>query len=339
MDGIKFIHSVSVQEAAKTLGIPDSAVYGPVPDTVGSGSGMQQFLDWSMDPDGGARRLSQIHADYRKEFGNRQLFEDLIDPDIDEVHMEQMHSYRRRLQSACPSKTSRGCHPSHATVSLASGTPVRFDALKVGDAIRTPSGVEPVVGFLHADKAATMDYHVFTTAAGREIAISDKHFLFVDGVETDPATVEIGQTLTTVDGPQAIASIAKETHVGAYHLIVPSGAYYVDGVAASTYVSYIPHAAWKVFGDGYITARYQLGLPIVPEGDAPVTLFWLLDALKAVGVPDAVQSSLFWPLIAGSVVVTELASAVGMQVAKAMPAGALTVALVAAPLALKRVTK
>ena len=123
---------------------------------------------------------------------------------------------------------------------------------------------------------------------------------------------------------------------GAYHLVTPSGAYYVDGVAASTYVAYIPRAAWKVFGDGYIALRYSLGLPIVPEGAAPVTLFWLLDALKAAGVPDAVQSSLFWPLIAGSVVATELAAAVGLAAAKT---GALTAALVAAPLALKVAAK
>ena len=88
--------------------------------------------------------------------------------------------------------------------------------------------------------------------------------------------------MSTPDGPQAITAIAKETHAGAYHLVTPSGAYYVDGIAASTYVAYIPHAAWKIFGDGYITLRYQLGVPIVPEGRAPVTLFWLLDALKAV---------------------------------------------------------
>jgi len=239
----------------------------------------------------------------------------------------------RRLASSCPSRGMRGCHPPSATVTLASGADLRLDALKVGDAIRTPSGVEPVVGFLHADKHATMDFHVFTTAANHKITISDKHFLLVDGVETDPATVKIGQRLTTVDGPQPITAIAKETHVGAYHLITPSGAYFVDGVAASTYVAYIPHAAWKVFGDGYITLRYMLGLPIVAEGDAPVTLFWLLDALKAAGVPDAVQSSVFWPLIAGSVVATELASAIGMTAAAKLP----TLALLAAPLAFKMV--
>ena len=59
-------------------------------------------------------------------------------------------------------------------------------------------------------------------------------------LEADPATVKIGQTLTTVHGPQVVRAIAKETHVGAYHLVTPSGAYYVDGVVASTYIAHVP---------------------------------------------------------------------------------------------------
>ena len=59
----------------------------------------------------------------------------------------------------------------------------------------------------------------------------------------------------------------------------------------------------------------------------------VLDALTAIGVPAAVQSAVFWPLIAGSVVATELAAAVSMASAKLVPAGALTAALVAVPLA------
>ena len=93
----------------------------------------------------------------------------------------------------------------------------------------------------------------------------------------------------------------------------------------------------QVFGDGYITIRYKLGLPIIPEGAAPFTLFWFLDALTAVGVPDTIQSSLFWPLIAGSVVVTELSAAVGLAAAKTVSAGALAAALVA-PLTFKMAT-
>jgi len=169
------------------------------------------------------------------------------------------------------------------------------------------------------------------------IAISDKHWLFVDGAVADPAVVKHGQTLSTRNGPQAITAITTETHVGAYHPMTPSGAYYVDGIAASTYPAYIPHNAWKVVGDGYVTLRYRLGLPVVPEGVAPVSLFWLLDALTAFGVPESVQSALFWPLIAGSVTITELALAFGMAAATKMaPAsGGALAAFVAAPLVVK----
>ena len=81
------------------------------------------------------------------------------------------------------------------------------------------------------------------------------------------------------------------------------------------------------------------------EGSHDVTLFWLLDALTYVGVPDAVQSALFWPLIAGSVVVTELAAAVGMAAVgmaaanKMVPAGGALTLVVAAPLAVKMTAK
>ena len=60
---------------------------------------------------------------------------------------------------------------------------------------------------------------------------------------------------------------------------------------------------------------------------------------RVVGVPDAAQSTLFWPLIAGSVAATELVSAVGMAAAKLVPTGTLTAALVAAPLAIKMAAK
>ena len=138
---------------------------------------------------------------------------------------------------------------------------------------------------------------------------ADGHRSRRDRKVSDPATVRVGDALDTPRGPERVVRVDQEVRRGAIHLVTPSGAYYVDGVAASTYVAYIPHAAWKVVGDGYITLRYALGAPFVPEGDAPISLFWFLDALRALGVPDAVQSTLLWPLIPASVVATELACA------------------------------
>jgi len=267
--------------------------------------------------------------------GHRELKEELVSGGVDDGKraVEELKSHRRSLgEIACPNRGNRICHPAHSTVELASGAHVRLDAVAVGDIIRTPSGLEPIVGFLHADAHVVSPYHVFVTEANQSITISHKHFLMVDGIETDPDAVVLGQMLSTPTGPQAITSIGKETHVGAFHPVTASGAYYVDGIAASTYVSYIPHVAWKIFGDGYIALRYQLGLPVVPEGAAPVSLFWMLDALQAVGVPDAMQSAVFWPLIAGSVMLTELASAVAAKLAP-ISSGVLTTAgLIVAPL-------
>ena len=79
------------------------------------------------------------------------------------------------------------------------------------------------------------------------------------------------------------------------------------------------------------TLRNLLG---VGSASNDMVVYLLLDALTAVGVPDTVQSAAFWPLIAGSVILTELASAVGAAAVKvvAPASGALTVAIAAAPL-------
>ena len=133
-----------------------------------------------------------------------------------------------------------GCHPPHAMLELAKGQHRRIDQLVVGDHIRTPSGFEPVVGFLHQDPTLSMTYYVFRTAQST-LHVSASHWIFVDGVETDPAAARVGQHLTSSDGASLpILAISTREEVGAYHLVTPSGSYFVDGVLASTYVSYLP---------------------------------------------------------------------------------------------------
>ena len=271
--------------------------------TVSAGDAMQQFMEW-VDQQSGRRALA----------GERD--------------------HGRRLEDlGCPSDGGHDCHPASSTVTLEDGSAVRMDELTVGARIQTPMGYEPVVGFLHADKTSSPVYHIIETAT-RSVAISDKHALLIDGVVTDPTLAKIGQHVNTPSGREAIVAITKRQMDGAYHIITPSGLYYVDGIVASTYVAYIPYAAWRIFGDGYITLRYKLGLPIVPEGEAPVTLFWAIDGLRAAGFADATASRFFWPLISSSVMVTELASALGLAAAKAVasPVGAIAAGLVALPI-------
>uniref|UniRef100_A0A7S2GYG9 Uncharacterized protein n=1 Tax=Haptolina brevifila TaxID=156173 RepID=A0A7S2GYG9_9EUKA len=56
-----------------------------------------------------------------------------------------------------------------------------------------------------------------------------------------------------------------------------SGTYYADNVLVSTYAGTVPRLMWRIFGDYYSYARFQIGLPITPEGRGRFSLFWLHD--------------------------------------------------------------
>ena len=202
------------------------------------------------------------------------------------------------------------CHPPSSTLTTCDGAALRLDAAKVGDAIRTPSGCEPITGFFHADADADAVYHKLTTASGASIAISDDHYLFVNGVEADPATVQLGDRLTAAGGAQeAVVRIERVAERGAYHILVASGAYYVDGLLASTYVAHVPLGVWKVFADGYASLRYELGLPITAEGAGLFSITWPLAVYDKLGVPPEAATAFLWPLTTAAAALTELVNA------------------------------
>ena len=59
----------------------------------------------------------------------------------------------------------------------------------------------------------------------------------------------------------------------------------MNGVLASTYVSYVPSLVWDVFGTSYVLLRYHLGLPLHADGQrsGAIPLFWMKDALDVTG--------------------------------------------------------
>ena len=221
------------------------------------------------------------------------------------------------------------CHPAASTLVRcdSNDAPLRLDAAAVGDSIRTPSGCEPITGLFHADADAMGTYYKFTTKGGATVAISDEHWLFVNGAEADPATVKPGDLLTTIEGTQdAVVRVETTTEQGAYHILVASGAYYVDGVAASTYIAHVPLGVWKVFADGYASLRYKMGAPIAPEGEGYFSITWPLAVYDKLGVPSEAVASL-WPLTTAAAVLTELANTVAVASA---PLSALVLAAVLA---------
>jgi hypothetical protein len=215
-------------------------------------------------------------------------------------------SSSRRLSHApmCPPSSS-GCHPATSMLTTASGAAVRIDEALVGEVILTPHGLEPIVGKLHAAPHQSLDYFRITTANGTSLAISPKHWLFVNGVEAPPEHVAAGDVLTTTHGPEVVETVAFGKEAGVYHIVTPSGTYYVDGVAASTYVAYIPRWTWKIFADGYLHLRFKLGAPIVPEGEGTLSIFAFYNVLFTAGAPEWLLFAL-WPVTVAYTMAAEL---------------------------------
>lgn len=218
------------------------------------------------------------------------------------------------------------CHPASSTVELADGAVKQMDSLSVGDMIRTPTGFQPVMGFLHQERDAVGEYFHFTTADGATIAISAHHHLVVDGEWRDPATVRLGMKLTSALAGRDVAVIAiEQTQAkGAYHPFVRGGEYYADGLLATDYNAHVPHFVWSL-ARSYVALRYHLGVPVIPEGHGQIfpSPFWAYDSvMDPLGVPTFVQW-LLSPLLVGTVIVSEL-----LNLAAAAPQRQLAAAIV-----------
>ena len=200
-----------------------------------------------------------------------------------------------------PQSPSGPCHPSHATVELRTG-PRRLDSVNIGDHIRVANGdFEPIVGFLHAEDSCFGEYNTFVVSevcgaleSASQIEISDHHWLFVNGAMEDPSNVYVGDILITDSGNRRVVKVTRGTVLkGAFHPIVPSGAYFVNGILASDYNCHVPQIVWRVIR-AYIHLRYTIGLSVLPQGQGVIrNPFWLTDGLDACGVPAALQAFLF----------------------------------------------
>ena len=221
------------------------------------------------------------------------------------------------------------CHPASSTLELADGRAVRIDSVRVGDEVRTPTGFEPVTGFLHAEDRAT-EYLRLTTAGGAAIEISALHHLFANGASADAADVVVGDNITTPRGAERVTRVEKVERAGAYHVFVAGGAYYVDGVLASDYYALTPAAVWPLVR-AYVAARSAIGVPIIPVGRG---LFpdhaWAVDLLGLLGVPTVVQRTALFPLTIACGIGTELINAAAELATSKAPAIALGTAAAAA---------
>lgn len=210
---------------------------------------------------------------------------------------------------------------------------MRIDELTVGTLIQTAAGVEPVTAFLHAEPGRSETFFRFHTA-NASMAITNGHWLFVNGVERDPSTVKVGELLTTLCcGEQPVTEIEMRREQGLFHITTPSNSYYADGVLSSTYVDYVPQTVWRVFAGHYPHLRYLMGLPVTPEGHGPLSIFWTAQLFHALHLPQLAVDAL-WPFTAVAAFVAELVNTAVVQLPISM--GVLAVGAAAS---LRRVRK
>ena len=176
----------------------------------------------------------------------------------------------------------------------------------------------PPRSFLHFEKDSAGEYFKFhTNDSAASLAISDLHWLYVNGAHASPATVKPGDLLETPAGAAAVTRVEKIVDKGAYHPIVRGGAYYADGVLASDYNEKVPELVWDVVR-AYAGARYSLGVPVVAEGVAVLNPFWAFDGFDAYVPPSVLQ--FFFPILVPATIATDVVNTVAAYPAKALRA-------------------
>ena len=101
-----------------------------------------------------------------------------------------------------PSSPPGGCHPAGSLLSLEDGTSIAIEDAAVGTLVKTPTGYEPVLGWLHHERDMAGVY-LELTAGKRTLSVSSHHLVVANGRETDPAIIRAGDVLHTPDGGNA----------------------------------------------------------------------------------------------------------------------------------------
>jgi hypothetical protein len=123
------------------------------------------------------------------------------------------------------------CFAGSAMVETSSGF-TSMSALRNGDVVRTASGFEPVVGFLHAD-AGSASFIELTTSSS-VLPVSADHMMFLANGEAVPAaSIKVGDVLSS----GVVTSIEQVERDGVYAPLTKSGTIVVEGTVASCYAA------------------------------------------------------------------------------------------------------
>lgn len=134
----------------------------------------------------------------------------------------------------------RTCFPAHATVELRDGSMVRMDKLNIGDMVRTDvHEFSPVIMFTHRDANARTRLVHLLLADGKSIALSNGHYLPVNGKLTAARDVLIGDYLQVDASVVGVVHVSELVASGLYNPQTAAGSIVVNGITCSTYTETI----------------------------------------------------------------------------------------------------
>lgn len=142
---------------------------------------------------------------------------------------------------------------------------IRMDNLKVGDVVQTPSGYEPVLGWIRRDSNKTMDVLTLVLVCNNRFTtlhLSPDHFIYQNvGNGSVYKYVKAkylykGATVMDEDGNCRVSDLFTRFGMkGVYSPLVASGELYVNGIKTSCYSTYLTHDLTHIV----MKLKYYLG--------------------------------------------------------------------------------
>eukprot|EP00964_Phaeocystis_antarctica_P139315 scaffold104089_cov64-Phaeocystis_antarctica.AAC.5 len=97
--------------------------------------------------------------------------------------------------ASCSSHGFCKYHPAGLVhLTLEDGQSIAIERAAVGTLVKTDTGIQAILGFLHADEDIVGSYLRFTTKSA-SMAISSGHHASINGTEIDPSFIKLGDLL------------------------------------------------------------------------------------------------------------------------------------------------
>jgi len=140
------------------------------------------------------------------------------------------------------SDDDKECFSSEMEVVVQGKGPVKMELLQVGDFVKSGNGemYERVYAFAHRVPQKHAEFLQFHTTAGAPLEMTRGHLVFVNG-KTNPVradSIRVGDFLQAESSNAVVEKISVVNRNGIYNPLTSSGTIQVNGISASTFISF-----------------------------------------------------------------------------------------------------